>query len=162
MSAVKYLWPVNRLRELVTQPGGKTRSAALADVAACLAENRAGATEGMSESLDAIEAILDEANRADLDRAQVYSILQHTERLANIATAFDMQVVLRVIASQGELGMSLLDAPARPWGPFAVHLRAARWAVENAHLSEAEAEPILGGLLKVAAKFDAGAQARTG
>ncbi|GEM_PF-7127924 len=160
MSAVKYHWPEPRLRTLLTEPGGKTRSEALAGAAEALEECRDVAMEGVRESLGEIEAIVEAAGARDLTRDEVFCVLEHAERLAGVATPFQWPVLLQVTASLGLLGDALLDAAHRPAHPLAVHARAVRWALDHAESAEAEAGPMLAGLEKVAARYGAaGAQA---
>lgn len=155
MSAVKYSWPENRLRALLTRPGGMTREEALAGAAEQLEECRPEAAMMAAEALAEIESIIANASSGELSRDQVYAVLQHTERLSSIAATFDWKPMARVTSSLGELGMSFLDAPQRPAHPIAVHVRAARWAADNMALSEEQAAPVLDGLLKVVARFAA-------
>lgn len=159
MSAVKYSWPENRLRTLLARPGGVTRTQALASAAEQLEERRPAAYQAAEQAVAAIEAILPETASAELTHEQVYAVLQHTERLAGIAAMFDWKTMARVVSSLGELGMALLDAPNRPAQPIAVHIRAARWTVDNPAISEDAARPVLDGLMKVVARFDLGAAA---
>ena len=155
MSAVKYSWPTTRLHALLTRPGGKSRAEALAGAAGCLAECREDAEAGMAESLAAIDAIVADAAGRGFARGEIYAILQHTERLGAIAAMYEWTAMARVTRSMGELGMALLDAADRPVHPVAVHARAARWAAENSSISEDEARPVIDGLLRVLARFDA-------
>lgn len=143
----------NRLIELVSAQGGKTSEEAVAGANELVRSLRGFAMEGVEGAIRALETCV-QTERAALDEADMEEILSYVDRLVMLASAFDLERLLKVSVSLGELvsGLSLLGPG--PVEPIAVHVRAARlFAPASKLVPEADAQNVFAELRRVLKHF---------
>src|SRR5581483_3818220 len=84
----KILFPKTRLSELLDQPGGVDRDAAVAEAARAIETLREDCSQAINESIAEIEAVLARQKAGRLPAGSTREILSHADRIVTLAGTY--------------------------------------------------------------------------
>lgn len=157
----KILFPKTRLSELLDQPGGVDRDAAVAEAARAIESLREDCSRAINESIAEIEAVLARQKAGRLPAGSTREILSHADRIVTLAGTYGYANLDAAARALCDLIVFLETAGLNAAVPVAVHVQALRLLMPDApELPPAEIERMLAELAKVLAHFKAAASPR--
>ncbi len=154
--AKKIVYPKTRLSELLEQPGGVDRDAAIAEATRAIETLREDCSEAIGQSIRAIEDVLARKKQGRLPAGATREILSHADRIVTLAGTYGLTNLDAVARALCDLIAFLESAGLNTAAPVAVHVQALRLVAPGAApLPPEEIGHMLAELAKVLAHFRA-------
>jgi len=152
----KILYPKTRLAELLEQPGGVDRDAAVAEAVRAIETMREDCSEAIGRTISRIEGILERQKAGKLAAGATREILSHADRIVTLAGTYGYAQLDAVARSLCDVIAALESAGSNAAEPIAVHVKALRLLAPGGTAPQpAESERMLSELGKVLAHFRA-------
>jgi hypothetical protein len=147
-------FPPNKLAELVRQPGGKPRDAAIADAGRNIDEQRDYLAEGIREAVHSIEAVIPRSDGPAIPSPLVEIILQGCDRIIGLAGVLGYQSLEAAAKSLCDLIACLARSGEIERAPVLVHVQALQRLSERpAEVSAREAAVLIDQLARLVGHY---------
>ena len=136
-------FPPNRLAELVRQPGGKSREAAIADARRNIEEKKEFLNEGIRNAVLSLDSVVLGVDGPVISSAHADILLRNAERIIGLAGVLEMTALETAAKSLCDLMACLARSGEIAKAPIVVHVQAIDRLFENQKEISPEDEVVL-------------------